>query len=75
MFNMQSGHHRQSFPSRLPKSRGMKTSPGSMGGKTRHTKAVTGVMIDSLNRTVTSCSLDGRVKVYLPMMLALAGQD
>ncbi|KAJ5101463.1 hypothetical protein NUU61_003685 [Penicillium alfredii] len=64
MFNMQSGHHRQSFPSRLPKSRGMKTSPGSMGEKTRHTKAVTGLMIDSLNRTVTSCSLDGRVKFW-----------
>lgn len=70
MFNMQSGLHRQSFPSRLPKPRGMKArgggdsaAPSSSSEDARHTKAVTGLMIDNLNRTVISCSLDGKVKV------------
>jgi U3 small nucleolar RNA-associated protein 21 len=31
---------------------------------TKHTKAVTGLMIDSLNRTVVSCGLDGKVKFW-----------
>ncbi len=37
-----------------------KFSPGS--GK--HTKAVTGIIVDSMNRLVVSCSLDGTVKFW-----------
>lgn len=61
MFNLQSGLHRQSFPPRGPKSRTMKTP--SNNENARHTKSVTGLMIDNLNRTVISCGLDGKVKV------------
>lgn len=61
MFNLQSGQHRQSFPSRGPKSRAMKMQSNSES--TKHTKSVTGLMIDNLNRTVISCGLDGKVKV------------
>lgn len=68
MFNLQSGLHRQSFPSRLPvsrasKSRNMAAAASSHAQNTRHSKAVTGLMIDNLNRTVISCGLDGKVKV------------
>lgn len=69
MFNMQSGLHRQSFPSRLSKSQGTKVRVEANAGppttETRHTKAVTGLMVDNLNRTVISCGLDGKVKVCL----------
>lgn len=61
MYNMQSGQHRQSFPARLPKSR---VSKLNISPSTKHTKAVTGLMIDSLNRTVVSCGLDGKVKFW-----------
>lgn len=67
MFNMQSGLHRQSFPSRLSKSQDTKVrgsaNAGSVAMEIRHTKAVTGLMVDNLNRTVISCGLDGKVKV------------
>jgi U3 small nucleolar RNA-associated protein 21 len=62
MFNMQSGLHRQSFPPRLPKSRNPKIQPVDHS-VSKHTKAVTGLMVDNLNRTVISCGLDGKVKV------------
>ncbi|KAJ5468687.1 Small-subunit processomeUtp21 [Penicillium sp. IBT 31633x] len=65
MFNMQSGQHRQSFPARPPASRGTKSNvSASTAAALKHTKAVTGLMIDSLNRTVVSCSLDGKVKFW-----------
>lgn len=65
MFNMQSGLHRQSFPARPPAGRGTKSNAQtSITEATRHTKAVTGLMIDNLNRTVVSCGLDGKVKVH-----------
>ncbi|KAK3312409.1 Utp21 specific WD40 associated putative domain-containing protein [Apodospora peruviana] len=83
MFNLQSGRHRQRFPSRLTpaqlrqvklsqlksmdkvgqlQTRSSKTSftPGT--GK--HTRAVTGIVVDSLNKTVISCSLDGTIKFW-----------
>lgn len=70
MFNLQSGQHRQSFPSRGSKSRATKVQErsdsafvSSRPADARHTKAVTGLMIDNLNRTVISCGLDGKVKV------------
>ncbi|KAJ5151783.1 hypothetical protein N7492_010078 [Penicillium capsulatum] len=68
LFNLQSGLHRQSFPSRLPKSRLAKSRSSQSSNVSpedaRHTKAVTGLMIDNLNRTVISCSLDGKVKFW-----------
>ena len=56
MFNLQSGQHRQSFPSKAPKYRGAMED-------TKHNKAVTGLAVDSLNRTVVSSGMDGKVKV------------
>lgn len=70
MFNMQSGQHRQSFPARAPKSGLAKRSTIALSPlsaqEAKHTKPVTGLMIDNLNRTVVSCGLDGKVKVGLP---------
>ncbi|PYH92773.1 Utp21-domain-containing protein [Aspergillus ellipticus CBS 707.79] len=67
MFNMQSGLYRQSFPIRSPtgdlrhKSKYIQVSKIQ---HMRHTKSVTGLMIDALNRTVVSCGLDGKVKFW-----------
>ncbi|MCJ1281318.1 hypothetical protein MMC26_000637 [Xylographa opegraphella] len=33
-------------------------------GEGKHTKDVTGIVVDSLNRTVISCSLDGKIKFW-----------
>lgn len=82
MFNLQSGVHRQRFPSRLTPAQArqlrihqlkqadsvqelqarssFKFAPGS--GK--HTRPVTGVVVDSMNKLVISCSLDGTVKFW-----------
>lgn len=68
MFNMQSGLHRQSFPPRPPKSRNPKVQPVDHSAS-KHTKAVTGLMVDNLNRTVISCGLDGKVKVCSSLLL------
>ncbi|CAG8248445.1 unnamed protein product [Penicillium salamii] len=64
MYNMQSGQHRQSFPARLPASRSKINALATATGSSKHTKAVTGLMVDSLNRTVVSCGLDGKVKFW-----------
>jgi U3 small nucleolar RNA-associated protein 21 len=78
MFNLQSGIHRQRFPSRLTpaqarKLRMQQISSGDIGldgprkfglGEGKHTKAVTGVMADALNKIVISCGLDGKVKFW-----------
>ncbi|KAJ5241925.1 uncharacterized protein N7469_000252 [Penicillium citrinum] len=68
MFNMQSGQHRQSFPARAPKSGLAKRSTIALSPlsaqEAKHTKPVTGLMIDNLNRTVVSCGLDGKVKFW-----------
>lgn len=66
MFNLQSGQHRQSLPARDLKSRRtgeLGLASGSQEKKIGHTKAVTGLVVDSLNRTAISCGLDGKVKV------------
>ncbi|RDK46653.1 Utp21-domain-containing protein [Aspergillus phoenicis ATCC 13157] len=67
MFNMQSGLYRQSFPAKSPKG-GLKQRPNlsliSESHDMKHTKAVTGLMVDGLNRTVISCGLDGKVKFW-----------
>ena len=81
MFNLQSGLHRQSFPSPLTPAQARKSivqkkaiGNGDLAidagirsfglGKGRHTKAVTGLDIDGLNRTVISCGLDGKIKFW-----------
>lgn len=79
MFNLQSGMHRQRFPSRLTPAQARKLKmqhsstesedrsegTGKYGpGEGKHTKAVTGIMVDSLNRTVISCGLDGKIKFW-----------
>jgi U3 small nucleolar RNA-associated protein 21 len=66
VFNLQSGQHRQSLPPRALK--GKRTgelglASNSQEIKIGHTKAVTGLVVDSLNRTTISCGLDGKVKV------------
>ncbi|KAJ9649515.1 rRNA-processing protein utp21 [Coniosporium tulheliwenetii] len=74
MFNLQSGIHRQRFPARLTPKQAQKLKiqraeeslddeevlkrPG------KHTKAVTGIAVDGLNRTVVSCGEDGKVKFW-----------
>ena len=76
MFNLQSGRHRQRFPPRLtqtqakrlrsqgPEEGGISNTPMKFGlGLGKHRMAVTGVMVDGLNRTVITCSLDGKIKV------------
>lgn len=72
MFNLQSGRLHQSFPT-LPlrsqiqaSSKGHGKAPFAVdNSETKHTKAVTGLMVDGLNQTVISCGLDGKVKVSI----------
>lgn len=73
MFNLQSGLHQQSFPSSSG-ALGTKTNPRATGSSASridrggHTRAVTGLMVDGLNRAVISCGLDGKVKVSSPVL-------
>ena len=76
MFNLQSGIHRKRFPSPLTpaQQKRAKSIQNSLSTKTfkpqfgpgegRHTKDVTGLMVDNLNSTVVSCGLDGKVKFW-----------
>lgn len=76
MFNLQSGIHRQRFPSTLTPGQAKKlklahatggNDHGQMKfalGEGKHKKAVTGLMVDTLNRTVISCGLDGKIKFW-----------
>ncbi|KAI0553337.1 WD domain-containing protein [Xylaria curta] len=82
MFNLQSGLHRQRFPSKLTPAQARqvkmqqarqadtvmqlqaRASSRFLPGTGRHTKAVTGIVVDSMNHLVISCSLDGRVKFW-----------
>ncbi|KAI6785420.1 uncharacterized protein J7T54_007062 [Emericellopsis cladophorae] len=81
MFNLQSGVHRQRFPSRLTPAQARQlrlqqsrqtddvvhfhteTSKFS-AGMGKHTKAVTGIVVDAMNKTVVSCALDGKIKFW-----------
>jgi WD40 repeat protein len=64
LFNMQSGQYRRSYPCQKTKyDLGSEVRYSNKQVHTQHTKAVTGLAIDSLNRTVVSCGLDGKVKV------------
>lgn len=82
MFNLQSGMHRQRFPSRLTPAQArlvkiqqlkqlddvtqlqLRTESRFTPGTGRHTRAVTGIVIDSMNKIVISCSLDGTIKFW-----------
>ena len=81
MYNLQSGVHRQRFPSKLTPAQArqlrmqqlrqtddvvhFQTETGKFPpGTGRHTKAVTGLVVDSMNKMVISCSLDGRIKFW-----------
>lgn len=77
MFNLQSGILRQRFPSTLTSEQAKKIKaihavgafdndgPKHFGpGEGRHKKAVTGLVVDTLNRRVISCGLDGKLKFW-----------
>ena len=76
MFNLQSGILRQRFPpastpSQAKKLRTAHENPGTSQkskmfglGEGKHKKAVSGLMVDSLNRIVISCGLDGKIKFW-----------
>ena len=82
VYNLQSGRHRQRFPSRLTpaqlrqvKMQQLRTldkidqleargRTSFTPGTGRHTASVTGIVVDPVNRTVISCSLDGKVKLW-----------
>jgi U3 small nucleolar RNA-associated protein 21 len=79
MFNLQSGLHRQRYPSKLAPAQARKLKiqqiqafeEGAavpvkkfLPGMGKHTKAVTGLVVDSLNKNIISCSLDGKIKFW-----------
>ncbi|KAB5535229.1 WD domain-containing protein [Coniochaeta sp. 2T2.1] len=82
MFNLQSGLHRQRFPSRLTPAQArlvkiqqlkqlddvtqlqLRTEHKFTPGTGRHTRAVTGIVVDNMNKMVISCSLDGTIKFW-----------
>ncbi|KAI5919853.1 Utp21 specific WD40 associated putative domain-containing protein [Camillea tinctor] len=82
MFNLQSGLHRQRFPSKLTPAQARqvklqqlkqadtvlqlqaRSSTGFLPGVGKHTKAITGIVVDSMNKYVISCSLDGKIKFW-----------
>ena len=73
MFNLQSGLHRQRYPSKLTPAQARKLKIQQAGGGVakpfhpglgKHKKAVTGLIVDSLNKNVISCSLDGKIKFW-----------
>lgn len=82
MFNLQSGMHRQRYPSRLTPAQARQLKLHQLKqadavqqlqarsnfnfapGTGKHTKAITGLVVDSMNKVVISCSLDGTVKFW-----------
>ena len=78
MFNLQSGLHRQRYPTRLTKAQAQrldqeKAKQAIVNGEVtehfarglgKHTGAVMGVEVDSLNQNVLSCGLDGKLKFW-----------
>lgn len=69
MFNLQSGIHRQRFPPRLSPAevkrlQSLGTDEALRSGRIAHGKSVSGIVVDPLNKTVISCSLDGTLKFW-----------
>ncbi|KAJ9502319.1 rRNA-processing protein utp21 [Exophiala xenobiotica] len=66
MFNLQSGVHRQRYPPRLtpPQAKQLKQQGQSeerISVPQGHRDAITGIVVDNLNRTMVSTSLDGSI--------------
>lgn len=67
MFNLQSGGHRQRFPPKLKAGQAKQLKLGQMSAEQvakfqrGHSDAITGIVVDSMNQTVVSASLDNRV--------------
>jgi U3 small nucleolar RNA-associated protein 21 len=68
MFNLQSGIHRQRFPPKMTaiivkklKEQQLITGEDNSKSARGHTITITGVVVDNLNQTVLSASLDGSV--------------
>lgn len=82
MYNLQSGVHRQRFPSRLTPAQARQVRlqqlrqaddvaqlqlgsgqkyPAGIG---KHAGAITGLIVDAMNKMVVSCSSDGKVKFW-----------
>ncbi|KAK8010544.1 U3 small nucleolar RNA-associated protein 21-like [Apiospora arundinis] len=92
MFNLQSGLHRQRFPSALTPAQARQArlqqlkqasdvaqlearSATPFGpGMGRHTKTVTGIAVDSMNKFIISCGLDGKVKFWEFLTGRLVGE-
>lgn len=78
MFNLQSGAARQKFPAAVSSAQAkeikaqllLKGGAGShrdgvfLPGTGKHTGAITGLVVDNMNKTVVSCSSDGKVKFW-----------
>ncbi|ETS83789.1 hypothetical protein PFICI_05665 [Pestalotiopsis fici W106-1] len=82
MYNLQSGVHRQRYPSTLTPAQARqakmqqlrqadsimqldaRSTTGFAAGVGKHTKAVTGIIVDSMNNYIISCSLDGKIKFW-----------
>lgn len=82
MYNLQSGTHRQRFPSKLTPAQARQLKMQQLrqaddvvqlqnetgrkfpAGTGRHTKTITGIVVDSMNKTIVSCSLDGKIKFW-----------
>ncbi|KAK6341649.1 hypothetical protein TWF696_008718 [Orbilia brochopaga] len=65
MYNLQSGIHRARFPARATKAQiaARKNGQGSRAGW-KHAGPVTGLAVDSINKVMISCGLDGFVKFW-----------
>ncbi|RMZ81906.1 hypothetical protein DV738_g2032, partial [Chaetothyriales sp. CBS 135597] len=67
MFNLQSGAHRQRFPPRLKPGLAkdlkhkLEENPDLLDTIRGHSDAITGLVVDALNQTMVSTSLDGTV--------------
>ncbi|KAK5082364.1 rRNA-processing protein utp21 [Lithohypha guttulata] len=67
MFNLQSGVHRQRFPPRLKAGQAKQLRIGQMNSNQLakihkgHSDAITGIIVDNLNQTAVSTSLDGYI--------------
>jgi U3 small nucleolar RNA-associated protein 21 len=78
MYNLQSGIKRQRFPAPMTKKQAERLKAQTAAssdaqpeddkkyarGQGKHTRAVTGIQVDSLNQTVISCGADGKVKFW-----------
>ncbi|CCX30561.1 Utp21 specific WD40 associated putative domain-containing protein [Pyronema domesticum] len=70
MYNLQSGMPRRKFPEPLSAAQAKLVKKGEATGKLKnigrgkHTKAITGLVTDPLNRVVISSSLDGHIKFW-----------